>query len=73
MGESPREAAIAEWTSTPFTPSEADADAFRKLAGTDPHGDWFVVKGAAPLPGLPSESRPRGFAVGFRCVKDAAR
>jgi hypothetical protein len=65
--------AIAEWTSTPFTPSQADTDAFRKLAGTDPRGDWFVIKGDAQLAGLPSESRPRGFAVGFRCVKDAAR
>lgn len=65
--------AIPEWTSTPFTPSQADTEAFRKLAGTDPRGDWFVIKGDAPLAGLPSDSRPRGFSVGFRCVKDAAR
>jgi hypothetical protein len=63
-------AAIAEWTSTPFTPSSDDIEAFRKLAGAEPQGEWFVVKGGAPLPGLPSESRPRGLAVGFRCVKD---
>jgi hypothetical protein len=66
-------AGISEWTSTPFTPSEEDTSAFRKLAGADPRGEWFVIKGNASLRGLPSESRPRGVAVGFRCVNDAAR
>ncbi len=65
--------ASAEWTSTPFTPGNADKDTFRKLAGAEPRGDWYVVKGGGPLRGLPSETRPGGIAVGFRCVKDAAR
>jgi hypothetical protein len=65
--------AVAEWTSTAYTPSDADTEAFRKLAGAAPRGDWRVIKGEAPLPGLPSQSQPRGIAIGFRCVKDAAR
>lgn len=63
----------AEWTSTPFTPTAADTDAFRKLAGTEPRGDWYVVKGNAPLPGLPAGSPVRGVVIGFRCTKDGAR
>ncbi len=68
--EAPGSAAAAEWTATPFSPSAADAEAFRKLAGADAHGDWYVVRGKAPLGGLPSESPPRGVAVGFRLVKE---
>jgi formylglycine-generating enzyme required for sulfatase activity len=65
--------AVFEWTATPYTPAAADLEAFRKLAGTEPRGGWFVVKGGAPLPGMPSESRPGDIAVGFRCVKEVAR
>lgn len=64
-------AGIAEWTSTPFEPSGADAESFRKLSGAEARGEWFVVKGAAPLRGLPSDANPGGIAVGFRCAKDA--
>jgi hypothetical protein len=70
-GDSEAEGSV-EWTSTPFTPSPADAEAFRKLAGAEPRGDWFIVKGSAPLAGLPSEPLPRSVAIGFRCVKSAA-
>lgn len=71
--QSPQRGAAAEWTSTPFTPSEADVAAFRKLAGGDPRGGWYVLKGGAPLGGWPSDSPPRGFTAGFRCVKDGPR
>jgi hypothetical protein len=62
-------AAIAEWTSTPHTPSAADAECFRKLAGADPKGEWYVVKGDTRVAALPSEPRPRELMVGFRCVR----
>lgn len=70
-GDSKPEGSV-EWTSTPFTPSPADAEAFRKVAGAEPRGDWFIVKGSAPLAGLPSEPLPRSVAIGFRCMKSAA-
>jgi hypothetical protein len=67
------EAVNAEWTSTRFTPSDTDISAIRKLAGTEPRGDWFVVKGNPSLQALPSESRLPGIAIGFRCVMDGTR
>src|SRR5690606_18845810 len=48
---------IAEWTSTRFTPSEADLAAIRKLAGSEPQGDWYVIKGNPALPALPSNAQ----------------
>ncbi len=66
-------AGVAEWTSTPYTPTAADTDAFRRLSRAEPAGPWYVVKGGTPIPGLPSESRPGSFAVGFRCMNGGAR
>ncbi len=62
--------AAVEWTATPFNPSAADIETFRKLAGADPHGDWYAIRGEAPLAGLPSEAPPRGIAVGFRVIQE---
>jgi hypothetical protein len=63
------QAAVAEWTSTKHTPSPADTESFRKFAGIQPKGDWFVVKGDARVAALPSEARQRKVMVGFRCLR----
>ncbi len=75
----------AEWTTTSYAPTPEDSAMVLKTAKLQPNTGWFAVKGGSfqdTTPGQLSISARKGWpagvrsgtlAIGFRCVRDAAK
>jgi formylglycine-generating enzyme required for sulfatase activity len=75
----------AEWTTTSYAPTPEDSALALKTAKLPPGAGWFVLKGGSfqdTMPeqlsvsarrGWPAGARSSALAIGFRCVRDAAK